>query len=57
MVMVRKSSVKPISMSEIKRDRFEYQLERDPRFLRRIEYASASPGAGLGIRIEEIETE
>jgi len=38
-------------------DWFEYRLETDPRFLRRIEKARASLRAGLGIRLEDIEPE
>jgi prevent-host-death family protein len=38
-------------------DWFEYQLERDPRFLRRVEHARASLQAGRGVRLEDIETE
>jgi PHD/YefM family antitoxin component YafN of YafNO toxin-antitoxin module len=36
-------------------DWFEYRLERDPRFLRRIEAARQSLRAKGGIRLEEIE--
>ncbi len=36
---------------------FEYRLERDPRFLRRIEAARRSLQAGSGIRLEAIEAE
>jgi len=36
-------------------DWFEYRLEHDPRFLRRIEAARASLRAGRGIPIEDIE--
>ena len=35
-------------------DWFEYRLERDPRFLRRIEAARKSLRAGRGIRFEDI---
>jgi prevent-host-death family protein len=38
-------------------DWFDYRLENDPRFLRRIEQARASLRAGRGIRLEDIETE
>jgi len=38
-------------------DWFEYRLENDPRFLRRIERARASLRAGLGIRLEDIKAE
>jgi len=37
-------------------DWFDYQLEGDPRFLRRIEQARKSLRAGRGIKIEHIET-
>ena len=36
-------------------DWFEYRLERDPRFLRRIEEARSSLRAGRGVRLEELE--
>jgi prevent-host-death family protein len=36
-------------------DWFDYRLENDPRFLRRIEGARKSLRAGRGIRLEEIE--
>src|SRR5258706_16339924 len=38
-------------------DWFEYRLEHDPRFLRRIEQARGSLRAGRGIRLEDLETE
>jgi prevent-host-death family protein len=38
-------------------DWFEYRLEHDPRFLRRIEQARSSLSAGLGIKLEDIEQE
>jgi prevent-host-death family protein len=38
-------------------DWFDYRLENDPRFLRRIEQARADLRAGRGIRLEDIETE
>jgi len=36
-------------------DWFEYRLERDPRFAKRIASARASLRAGRGVRIEEVE--
>lgn len=33
---------------------FEYQLENDPRFLKRIEQARASLGSGRGMRLEDL---
>jgi prevent-host-death family protein len=36
-------------------DWFEYRLENDPRFLRRIERARESLRAGRGVRLEDIE--
>ena len=36
-------------------DWFEYRLENDPRFLRRIEQARSSLQAGRGLRLEEVE--
>ena len=38
-------------------DWFEYCLEHDPRFLRRIEQARNSLRAGRGTRLEDLETE
>lgn len=38
-------------------DWFEYRLEYDPRFLRRIEQARNSLRAGRGVRLEDLETE
>jgi prevent-host-death family protein len=35
-------------------DWFEYRLENDPRFLRRIEAARKSIRAGRGVRIEDV---
>ncbi|MGH6983508.1 MAG: type II toxin-antitoxin system Phd/YefM family antitoxin [Stellaceae bacterium] len=37
-------------------DWFEYRLENDPRFLRRIEKARASIRAGRGVRLEDVES-
>jgi prevent-host-death family protein len=42
---------------ESEEDWFEYRLENDPRFLRRIEQARKSLQAGRGIRLEEVEPE
>jgi len=42
---------------ESEEDWFEYRLEHDPRFLRRIERARNSLRAGHGVRLEDIETE
>jgi prevent-host-death family protein len=42
---------------ESEEDWFDYRLENDPRFLRRIEQARADLRAGRGIRLEDIETE
>ena len=38
-------------------DWFEYRLETDPRFLRRIEKARASLRAGRGVRVEDMDSE
>jgi prevent-host-death family protein len=38
-------------------DWFEYRLENDPRFLRRIEQARDSLQTGRGVRLEDVETE
>ncbi len=42
---------------ESEEDWFEYRLENDPRFLRRIEQARHSLQAGRGIKLENIKTE
>jgi len=42
---------------ESEEDWFEYRLENDPRFLRRVEQARSSLRAGRGVRLEDIETE
>jgi hypothetical protein len=42
---------------ESEEDWFEYRLEHDPRFLRRIEKARNSLRAGRGARLEDIESE
>jgi prevent-host-death family protein len=42
---------------ESEEDWFEYRLENDPRFLRRIERARNSLQAGRGIKLEDLETE
>jgi prevent-host-death family protein len=39
---------------ESEEDWFDYRLEHDRRFLRRVEAARASLRAGLGVRIEEL---
>ena len=54
-----KSEMKEVPLSEIKSedDWFEYRLEHDPRFLRRIEQARSSLSAGLGVKLEDIEQE
>jgi prevent-host-death family protein len=38
-------------------DWFEYRLENDPRFLRRIEEARNSLQAGRRVRLEDLETD
>ena len=43
--------------SESEEDWFDYRLEHDPRFLRRIEQARSSLRAGRGVRLEDVETE
>jgi len=42
---------------ESEEDWFEYRLENDPRFLRRIKHARDSLRAGRGVRLEEVEPE
>ena len=38
-------------------DWFDYRLENDPRFLRRIEQARSSLRAGRGVSLDDLETE
>jgi hypothetical protein len=49
----RKKEVRP---SEAKDDSFEYRLQNDPRFLRRIESARKSLRAGRGTRLEDMKS-
>jgi prevent-host-death family protein len=42
---------------ESEEDWFDYRLENDPRFLRRVEQARGSLQARRGVRLEDIETE
>ncbi len=42
---------------ESEEDWFDYRLEHDPRFLRRVEQARNSLRAGHGVKLEDIETE
>lgn len=42
---------------ESEEDWFEYRLEHDPRFLRRIEQARNSLRAGQAVRLEDVEAE
>ena len=42
---------------ESEEDWFDYRLEHDPRFLRRIEESRSSLRAGRGTRLEDLETE
>ncbi|MGO9007476.1 MAG: type II toxin-antitoxin system Phd/YefM family antitoxin [Beijerinckiaceae bacterium] len=42
---------------ESEEDWFEYRLENDPRFWRRIEQARNNLRAGRGIRLEDLETD
>ena len=42
---------------ESEEDWFEYRLEHDARFLRRVERARSSLRAGRGVRLEDVETE
>ena len=51
--------MKEVPLPEIKSedDWFEYRLEHDPRFLRRIEQARSSLSAGRGVKLEDIEQE
>ena len=40
---------------ESEEDWFEYRLENDPRFLRRIEQARESLRAGRGVKLEDLD--
>jgi prevent-host-death family protein len=42
---------------ESEEDWFEYRLENDPRFLRRVEQARSNLQAGRGVRLEDLDTE
>jgi prevent-host-death family protein len=42
---------------ESEEDWFNYRLEHDPRFLRRIKQARNSLRAGRGVRLQDVETE
>lgn len=42
---------------ESEEDWFDYRLEHDPRFQRRIEQARSSLRAGRGVRLEDLETD
>jgi hypothetical protein len=42
---------------ESEEDWFEYRLEHDPRFLRRIDQARNSLRAGRGVKLEDVEGE
>ena len=42
---------------ESEEDWFEYRLENDPRFLRRIEQARDSLQAGRGVCLEDVESD
>jgi prevent-host-death family protein len=42
---------------ESEEDWFDYRLEHDPRFLRRVEEARNSIRAGRGVKLEDIEME
>ena len=42
---------------ESEEDWFEYRLQNDPRFLRRIEQARDSLRSGRGVRLEDVDPE
>lgn len=42
---------------ESEEDWFDYRLENDPRFLRRIEQARQNLRAGRGVRLEDLDKE
>ena len=41
--------------AKLRRQAFEYRLENDPRFLRRIAKARKSLRAGRGVRLEDVK--
>jgi hypothetical protein len=56
--IIRESGVKEVPLRQAReKDWFEYRLENDPRFLRRIEQTRDSLRAGRGVRLEDAETE
>ena len=56
--IVRKTGAKDKPLSEVREENwFEYRLENDTRFLRRIDQARASLQAGGGVRLEDVEAE
>jgi hypothetical protein len=52
---ISKAGAKQGPLSE--EDWFEYRLENDPRFLRRVEQARGSLQVGRGVRLEDVERE
>lgn len=42
---------------ESEEDWFDYRLERDPRFLQRVERARDNLRAGRGVRLEDLDTD
>jgi hypothetical protein len=51
----RRSGVKKATLSVVKDELFEYRLEHDPRFLKRVEAARESIRAGRGTKLEDLE--
>jgi hypothetical protein len=50
--------MRKVPLSEIKNeDWFEYRLEHDPRFLRRIEQARSSLRSGRSVPLEDLESD
>ena len=57
MVITRRGKPAGVSIGfESEDDRFDYRLQNDPRFLRRIEQARNSVRAGHGGRLDDVET-
>jgi hypothetical protein len=57
-IILAKSALRLILIGfESEEDWFDYRLEHDARFLRRIEQARNSLRAGRGVRLEDVETE
>jgi len=52
--LVAMRTARPVGF-ETEEDGFDYRLEHDPRFLKRIEAARQSMRLGRGVKLEDIE--